>query len=317
MKDWAPSQTALQITALFMIALFVLYFLTPLYLALFLAFTLSPLFQWIRKSRVSSWLLLIGTICITLLLFVTVPYYVYAGLKELTPAIENLIQQLRLPIHMPISPTFEDLIPEDLFTFETMFQSIQVSSKVLMESVLFVTLFSMACYQFYKDPLWFLTLFHSSQKQRYAVSIQRAQQMAYLFFKNEAILIIITWAASSLFLYSIHFPQPILIGFVIAILDLVPFVGVSVFYIPLMIILFASDQILTSIYCLVFFLFLISSRHFIEPMLWKNAVQVPSLVLLIFLSSSVLLLGVKGLLLIPLCFVLFSKFIDTKKPDLL
>lgn len=45
------------------------------------------------------------------------------------------------------------------------------------------------------------------------------------------------------------------------------------------------------------------SRHVVEPLLWKQRVQLPALVVLVILSSALMLFGIKGFLLIPLCFV--------------
>ena len=48
---------------------------------------------------------------------------------------------------------------------------------------------------------------------------------------------------------------------------------------------------------------LVFSRHVVEPLLWKQRVQLPALVVLVILSSALMLFGIKGFLLIPLCFV--------------
>lgn len=115
--------------------------------------------------------------------------------------------------------------------------------------------------------------------------------------------------------YLTPIPSALLIGLFISILDLFPFIGVSLFYLPFARYLFYSVQWLLTLYCIFFFIFLIISRHFLEPVLWKTAVKIPSLPLLVMMSSSLLLIGVKGFLVIPLCFVFINYWRETKKPN--
>lgn len=193
------------------------------------------------------------------------------------------------------------------FAADTIYATLQLSSGWVMEAALFCSLFFIALITFVRKPASWLSLLPTTKQQAAQQLLTNTQSISYTFFRNEFILISITWILSWLFLYLIHFPHAFVVGLLIALLDVIPFLGVSLFYLPLAFYLLAENQVFHGTMTLLFFFFLAFSRHLIEPLLWKQRVSLPTLAVLVILSSALMLFGVKGFLLIPLCFVAVSQ----------
>ncbi|WP_342525112.1 AI-2E family transporter [Chryseomicrobium sp. FSL W7-1435] len=291
-----------------------LYYLTPIYTALFLAFTLAPLVTWTMRHKVlfSSCLLVIGF-----------GIWKFTPLlqQELTFAFKGLLSllhtlQSEMTGNFSTSSWTEKIVTqlESYLSAETVVSSIQLSSAFIMECALFLSLFLLALITFTKQPNWIIAWLPKRKQVSLRPVVQQAQTVTTLFFRNEFILIGVTWLASSLFLLVIQFPHAFLVGLGIAILDVIPFLGVSIFYLPLSFYFFTTSHTLEALLTLLFFFLLVLTRHLLEPLLWKQRVQLPALVVLLILSSSLLLLGVKGFLLIPICFVIAGYIQLEKEP---
>lgn len=297
------------------LVLFFLQFVTPVYTALFLAFALSPIMTWAKAHKILFGLILIMFCCMIYLLIPKLYIQMIHALEELIEVISSL--QVHLPKIISEKDSYDWFVQmlEPMVSGKVVFTSLHISSAFVMESALFLSLFLLALVTFYFNPNWMISWLphrtHSAVQTLYA----DAQSVTALFFRNELLLILITWLLSSLFLLCIHFPHAWVVGLGIAVLDVIPFLGISLFYIPLGTYFFMTDQVLEGFLTILFFLFLIVSRHLIEPLLWKQQIQLPSIIVLIIISSSLLVFGVKGFLLIPLCFVVSIYLQTQKKPD--
>lgn len=290
------------------ICILMLWFLTPIYCALFFAFTATPLVQYMIRH---PWKSLISFLVVFLGGWFTLPFIkneLQAAGISIVSTVQKLSEQfpdIAKPFHSN-EWDFEAL--QSFFAADTLYATLQLSSGWVMEAALFCSLFFIALVTFVRKPASWISLLPTNKQQAVQQLLTSAQSISYTFFRNEVLLISITWLLSWLFLFTIHFPHAFVVGLLIAVLDVIPFLGVSLFYLPLAFYLLAENQEFHGAMTLLFFFFLVFSRHLIEPLLWKQRVSLPTLAVLVILSSALMLFGVKGFLLIPLCFVTVAQF---------
>ncbi|MFC4355927.1 AI-2E family transporter [Chryseomicrobium palamuruense] len=291
---------------LLLISTIAVYWLTPIYLGVFFAFTLTPIMQQRQHQRFPKMgLLLYGIGIGTVVALVTL--LLYQSAEKFLPKVHVFIDYLLNHATFFFSSSSLQMMAEEMVTMETILASFTHSSSILMDFLLFLLIFFSASFQFYRQPDWYLTLVPFEKRYRYKQTIQRVQSMSALFFRNELILFAFTWSATALFAWLLHIPQPFFIGFLVALADLIPFIGISLFYIPFSLYGYLTDQWMIATITLIMFVFVVISRQLLEPLLWKQSIRIPTFLLLISLTSLVVILGVKGLLLLPLLFIALSE----------
>ena len=290
------------------LCILMLWFLTPIYCALFFAFTATPLVQHMIRH---PWKAIITFGLVFLGGWVTLPF-IKSELQTAGTSIVGTVLKLSEQYPDVAKPfhskewNFEAL--HSFFAADTLYATLQLSSGWVMEAALFCSLFFIALVTFVRRPTSWLSILPANKQQAAQQLLTNAQSISYTFFRNEVLLISITWILSWLFLFIIHFPHAFVVGLLIAVLDVIPFLGVSLFYLPLAFYFFTENQGFHGAMTLLFFFFLVFSRHLIEPLLWKQRVSLPTLAVLVILSSALMLFGVKGFLLIPLCFIAVAQF---------
>lgn len=282
------------------------YWLTPIYLGVFLAFTMMPILHQQKSRRFPKLTLFIGGSILTLGICL-LSLILYHSAETFLPHAHIFIDYILTHLTLPFSASTLQVMAEEIVTLETLFASFMHSSSILMDFLLFLLIFFSACFQFYFQPDWYLRIVPVQKRSRYKQTIQRVQAMSALFFRNEMILFGFTWFATTIFAWLLHIPQPFFIGFLVALADLIPFIGISLFYIPFSLYGFLTDQWMIATLTLAMFIFVVTSRQLLEPLLWKHTIRVPTFVLLLSLTSLVVILGVKGLLLLPLLFIALSE----------
>ncbi|OGO94078.1 MAG: AI-2E family transporter [Coxiella sp. RIFCSPHIGHO2_12_FULL_44_14] len=112
-----------------------------------------------------------------------------------------------------------------------------------------------------------------------------------------------------------HIPAPVLLGFVTAILAMIPF-GAPLVFVIVAIVLFAQGSILAGILLLIWgFLVMFVADHLIKPLLIGNATRLHFLVVLFGILGGVETLGLIGLFLGPILMVLFTTWwTESQKP---
>lgn len=282
------------------------YWLAPIYLGVFSAFTLASLIQTIHPTRFSKWSL-ISLSLVVASCFAYVSFMLYQSAEKFIPNLHIWLDFLLQQTTSSFPSDTLQTMAKEVISFETIVLSFTHSTSIVMDLLLFIVIFLSAFIQFYRQPDWYVPLLPREKRNRYSNTMQRVQQMSSLFFRNEVLLFGFTWFATTLFAWLVHVPQPFFIGFLVALADLIPFIGISLFYIPFTVYGYMTEQWMIVVVTLVTYVFVVITRQLLEPLLWKPSVRIPTFLLLVCLTSLVMILGVKGLLLLPLLFIALSE----------
>ena len=126
---------------------------------------------------------------------------------------------------------------------------------------------------------------------------------AYLF------LMLITFAVTLIGFTLLRVEYALLIAFAVAILDMLPVIGVGTILVPWSIFCFATGNIRLGVGLLVLFLVNELIRQFAEPRILGKSLGIHPLITLVMLYSGYSVLGIFGLLLLPVLTILLNTLI--------
>ncbi|MEN1968244.1 sporulation integral membrane protein YtvI [Lentibacillus sp. N15] len=126
------------------------------------------------------------------------------------------------------------------------------------------------------------------------------------FIKAQIILISITGAIIFIGLKIIHVDHALTIALIASGVDLLPYLGTGIIFIPWIIYLFLAADYPMTISLSILYMVIVISRQIIEPKLLSSSIGVHPLPLLIAVFIAVQLWGIVGLLLAPIIVVLLN-----------
>mgnify|MGYP003474181703 FL=1 len=115
----------------------------------------------------------------------------------------------------------------------------------------------------------------------------------------------------TLVFYIFKFPYYLNLAFIVAIVDLLPMLGLGLFFIPLCIYYLVAKNVVMAVAFIVIYLSLIAIRQLIESVLWANSLQVHTAHSFFIMAASVLLFGFYGLFISPIVIILLLKLKKT------
>lgn len=128
------------------------------------------------------------------------------------------------------------------------------------------------------------------------------------YIKAQFILMFITFIESAIGLSIIGIDYAILIAFFASIIDALPIFGTGCIYIPLIIWNFLTHSYRQSISLSILYGFIIFVRQLLEPKILGSQIGIYPLVTLISMYIGLKLFGVLGLIIGPICVVVFMTF---------
>mgnify|MGYP003488964004 FL=1 len=285
--------------------------LLPISSAIFLAYLIFPIIHFINKITKIPY-----AICLLLVAsFLT--YLVYQLILFISQTILSLLPLLFDFIHTiqntyPIvNVIFSELIHSLQNNSSQLFQSIQTSFSTLMNLLLFLFSFIFSIFECKKDRLWFFDIVPKKFRKRWKRNfIQFASLMRY-FFWIEFVLFSVTFMLLTLVFYIFKFPYYLNLAFIVAIVDLLPMLGLGLFFIPLCIYYLVAKNVVMAVAFIVIYLSLIAIRQLIESVLWANSLQVHTAHSFFIMAASVLLFGFYGLFISPIVIILLLKLKKT------
>ena len=281
--------------------------LFPISSAIFLAYLLFPIIHFLNKLtkiHFSLCLLLVAAFCTyimyQLILFIS---QTFVSLLPLLFDFIHLIQNT-YPI---VNVIFSELIHSLQNNSTQLFQSIQASFSTLMNVILFIFSFIFSIFECKKNRLWFFQIVPTRYRKNWQRNfIQFAGLMRY-FAWIEFVLFSITFVLLTLVFYIFQFPYFLNLAFLVAIADLLPMLGLGLFFIPLCIYFIVAKNVGLAVAFLAIYLSLITIRQLIESKLWANSLQVQTAHSFFIMAASVLLFGFYGLFISPILIILLLK----------
>lgn len=187
---------------------------------------------------------------------------------------------------------------------------------------IFITIFS--TYYFLKhgkDIYEFFKNIFPLPESRYKQMISRFEDLSRGMIMGQIVVGslqgFLTWAG----LYYIHFPNPVLWGFLTAIISIIPLLGAVIVWLPIDIYLFINGYLTGNYYpaivLLVYGTFVISLiDNLLKPKIVGDHAKIHPLVILFGILGGIQLFGIPGILIGPLVLTLFDVVIEIYRETL-
>lgn len=285
--------------------------LLPISSAIFLAYLLYPLIHFINrltKIHFSLCLLLVAGfftwVMYQLILFIVQTFV------SLFPLLFDFIHSIQntYPI---VNIIFSELIHSLQNNSAQLFQSVQTSFSTIMNLVLFIFSFIFSIFECRKDRVWFFKIVPRRYRNNWQKHfIQFAGLMRY-FFWIEFVLFSVTFSLLTLIFYFLQFPHFLNVAFIVAIADLLPMLGLGLFFIPISIYFIVMKNVVMAVAFIAIYISLIAIRQLIESKLWANSLQIQTAHSFFIMAASVLIFGFYGLFISPIIIIILLKLKKT------
>lgn len=153
-------------------------------------------------------------------------------LQEIIPLFESYIQNEQ---NLLLIQQFEQLI-DNVIQFVSMLSTKIIAS--FFDYFLFLIAFYFSIFECRKDPLWYFVYMPPSLRDKSKNYFKQFIQMLTTFIQIEFKLLFITFSIVAVCFYILGFQSPIHLALFIGIADLLPFIGVGLLFIPLIIYFF-------------------------------------------------------------------------------
>jgi len=251
-----------KILVVFALVLLALYygqaFLAPIVLATLFAIVIMPLSSWLEKFRFNRILSSLTAVLVLLIVVVTVGYYCFDQLKDLTKDLPNLeasliqrMNEIASLLPSAIQPEsfsgFEDfktLLPEDMTWLRGFFGNFLTATG---EALTFLFLLPIYIFfiVFYRRRVYeFVQAFDQSTEIELALITSKSQGVVQNYLSGMGIVILIIAFLASLGLWLMDIPYALLLGIISAILTIIPYIGTFIgALIPILLALVLKDSL--------------------------------------------------------------------------
>ncbi len=130
----------------------------------------------------------------------------------------------------------------------------------------------------------------------------------FKLIKGYLILSLITFFELAIGLLVLRVEYPILIGFLISLVDILPVLGTGIIMIPWAVILSLNGNISLSIGIAVLYIIVVIVRNFLEPKIIGKQIGINSLFTLIAMFVGLKILGVLGMILFPIILIVVIRY---------
>lgn len=290
--------------------LLIFFLFPPVALALVIAFFTAPLLNAIysvtKLPLTLSTLLVIIFIC-----FMTFTFF-YIGLQgiiEIIPVIEAHLTS--------ISPNVDyiekgiEFLKGKVNTYgqallDYTFTIIQTVVQQFVNVVIFFITYFFALRESGKSRYWFLIYFPVRFRKQAKHTLKKASQLIGTFIYVEAKLVFITFLILLAGFSLLRFTSPLGLALLISLVDSLPFLGIGLFLIPMIVYFFYSGNLWIGVSLLVLYIGAAVTRQFAESYMWASTFQLKPIHAFLILACAVYAFGFIGILLSP--FFLFAAF---------
>lgn len=237
---------------------------------------------------------------------------------------DNLI--LHLPEIEPVLNEYIDNISQSIFSFVTTASSTVLGTITglagqlpsLLVNLLFTIVSSfLFTIDYYKISDFIMKQFSGRRKDVILKLKENGVGAIGQFIKAYAIILSITCLEISVGFWIIGIPNPFLFGFLIALVDIMPILGTGAVLLPWSIIGFVIGSNRIGIGMLILYIVITAVRQSIEPKIIGQQIGLHPVVTLLCMFVGVNLMGILGLLLLPVIATLLKKLNDDEVITLL
>lgn len=289
----------------------IIYLFPPIAFAIILAFFTFPLLKLVMNTtKLPLMISTLVTIACIISLFTAFIYILIHSLFFIIPNVEEHLSKIENS-----EDTFEkwfEWIEDQIVAFgqtliEYVFKFSQSIFQQVMNTFIFLIAYFFALRESGKNRFWFLIYFPKKIRQQAKMSLMKASNLIVTFLTIELQLIFITFILLAVSFTILNFDVAIGIALLISLVDSVPFLGIGLFLIPMIIYFFVYDSPTIAISLIIIYALTIIIRQLIESALWSSAFQLRAIHAFFLLACSIYLFGFFGVLLTPFFLFLANK----------
>lgn len=286
----------------------IIYLFPPVALAVIAAFFTAPLLN--AVYAVTKLPLTISTLLVIILIFFISGTFLYVGLRGMMDIIPIIEDQLALmTLDTDLIGKGIGFLEEKIITFGQAFidaalSILQTLFQQVMSIFIFLIAYFFALRESGKSRFWFLIYFPVRFRKQAKYTLEKASKLIGTFLFVEAKLIFITFIILSIGFLLLRFSSPIGIALLISLADSLPFLGIGIFLIPMIIFFFYNGDLWIGTFLVILYLVTITVRQFAESYMWASTFQLKPIHAFFILACAVYMFGIYGILLSP--FLLFA-----------
>lgn len=288
--------------------LLIFYLFPPIAIAVIGAFFTEPLLKAVYK--VTKLPLTLSTLIVMGAIFLIGGAFIYSGLHGLLAIIPLIEARLStVPIDADLIGRGIVFLEEQLLTYgqalvDYAFVTIQTVFQQMMNVFIFLIGYFFALRESGKSKFWFLIYFPVKFRKQAKYTLEKASQLISTFFYVEARLILMTFILLAIGFTLLRFSSPIGLALLISLADGLPFLGIGIFLVPMIVFYFYHENNWMGSWLLVLYLCTMMVRQFAESYMWASTFQLKPIHAFFILACAVYTFGLYGILLSP--FLLFA-----------
>lgn len=192
------------------------------------------------------------------------------------------------------------------FQYVTTFSSKIVQS--LFDLFLFTFAFFFSLFECRKDRFWYFIYMPPAFRKKWKPHFETFIQLFTTFIWIELRLMLITFLLVGLSFDTMQFTHPFQKAFLIALADLLPFVGIGLILLPMGVFYFLQNQLVFASALFVLYICVLVIRQMAESYFWSTKIKIRTVHSFFISAGAVLIFGVYGLLMIPVLFMVAIHF---------
>lgn len=279
------------------------FLLFPLAFGILLAYMMSPIPLWLNKKIKIPYILaivlvfvIILTICIKIItLFIQSIILFSPILLDQFKVLQELLYDSNIMI-----PFIEEATTILEGSLSHIISYVSASINQLFNIILFAFAFLFALIESKSNRHWFFVVVPKKYRTKWQRLFFQATHLFNYFFFVEVVLFSVTFTLLTLFFYLLQMPHAMNLAFLLTLADLLPLLGLGLFFIPMIIFFIVQEHIAMAFLFIVAYISLIIIRQLIDSKLWASTFHIRTIYSFLIGAASILLFGFYGLLLSPL-----------------
>ncbi|PIC65253.1 hypothetical protein CSV79_03010 [Sporosarcina sp. P13] len=292
-RQWLPALT---------IVLFIL-IIPPIGFAIILAFFAAPLVNsLISLTRLPAFL---ATLVVMAMLSFLLYAFIFLLINGFISVIWTIEDQLILILEMVdvkgwnINDVAENFIQSSHDAVEGFISFIQKIFQQLFSTFMFIIAFFFALRESAMNRFWFLVYFPKSFRPAAKRIFSKASRLMGHFFSVQLRLFFVTFILMSIGFWLLNFESYLTKAFLISLVDSIPFLGIGLVFLPMIVFTFYVDHLQLAIGLLILYITLLITRQMTESYLWAHTFKLRTVHSFLITACAVYLFGLYGVLFLP------------------
>lgn len=286
------------------------FFTLPIVLGIFTAYIIYPVIAFLKERLKIPFFIAVIFVTLLFLAFIATLFFLFLqSTLQLLPTIQNALQTFSSHyITHPLLPFFLEKISTLLNDFMVFFINfIKGFLNSIFELFIFFIVFYFSIFESKKNRLWFFTYTPKSFRKEWSHYFSKSMELISYFIFVELQLFTLTFILLSTGFYFLQFEAPISKAFLIALADVLPFLGIGIFLLPLAAYYFFVNKLTLAMALIILYVFVQITRQLAESKLWSHTLHLRMVHTFLISAASILLFGFYGILLSPILLMIAVK----------